>query len=412
MTVASAICVVVVLLCRTGVYYEDMLGTTWLDFSSPGKKLDTDNLLLSVPFYVYEDLAWTSAKFGKETTVEELSRQPRRSKHKDDFFFMKSSLVHPMRTLDPSKAKLFVVPLLMNTFADRHFYSGKEYRLCYKGDCDRILLGKAAEILSRSKWLQQYPEKHIVVQSHYLSELYMNVPKVLREILREVNTISFEDHKPNREDRLRFPKLYVGSPCTPSESKFQDVAMIASVNVEKPHYFQDRLNICEWIQNSTVNLPYQQHNIRMSHCGSGRQCPALAQSKYGFHTRGDTLGSNRLSDTILSETVPIFTLPEQYDILPSWLDWRKLSVLLSLNDGKNKPQFLLALEGLLADTQGYMERFEAVRRHKDLLDWNTLHPFDLYMYNLQAELYPETRHPVDILSHVWPALNLPPPIAS
>jgi hypothetical protein len=116
-------------------------------------------------------------------------------------------------------------------------------------------------------------------------------------------------------------------------------------------------------------------------------------------------------DTLLSGTVPIFTMKEQYDILPTWLDWRKLSVLLPLNDGKNETQFLHELEAILADDSGYKDRHRAVLQHHDLLDWNTLHPFDLYMYSLQAELYPATRHRSDLLGHVYPALNLPPPVS-
>jgi len=149
----------------------------------------------------------------------------------------------------------------------------------------------------------------------------------------------------------------------------------------------------------------------MSQCGSGLQCPALAQAKYGFHTRGDTFGSNRLLDTILSGTVPVFTKEEQYDILPSWIDWRKLSVLLPMTDDKTEIQFLTELDEILRDEDGYNDRHEAVLRHGDLLDWNTLHPLDLYMYSLQAALYPETRHRPDILAHTFPALKLPTPLS-
>jgi Exostosin family len=379
------------------------------EFALPFPTSGTNNLLLSVPFYVYEDLAWKSATFGRNTTVEDLSRLPRRSKHLDDFFFMKSSLVHPMRTRDPSKAKLFVIPLLMNTYFDRTYFSGKDYKLCYRHDCDRNLLYKAISTLSQSEWLQKYPERHIVVQSHYLAELYTKVPKELKEMLYQVNAISFEHSVPNRPDRLRFPKLYVGSPC-PMAEKTHDVAMIASANMKKLHYFQDRINICAWILNST-STTNTLRSIRMNACGQGRQCPALAQAKYGFHTRGDTLGSNRLLDTLLSGTIPIFTMKEQYDILPPWLDWRELSVLLPMNDGKNETQFVQALEHILQDFSGYRDRHQTVLQHRDLLDWNTLHPFDLYMYSLQAELYPETRHRTDILRHVWPALTLPSPVS-
>jgi len=150
----------------------------------------------------------------------------------------------------------------------------------------------------------------------------------------------------------------------------------------------------------------------MYQCGWGDQCPTLARARYGFHAQGDTFGSNRLIDIILSGTVPIFTRREQYDILPKWLDWRKLSAFLPLNDIKDETQFIEKLQTILHDDDGYKERHEAVLQHRHLVDWMTLHPFDLYMYSLQAELYPETRHNASILADVLPALNLPPALLS
>jgi hypothetical protein len=431
------------------------------------KKEDLEHLLLSVPFYVYEDLVWNDATLGNET-VETLARTPRRSKHADDFFFYKASLDHPMRTRDPSDAKLFVIPLLLNFYADRHFWSGREYKLCgYQNengrrrrllpDCDRDLLRRAATVLNQSEWFRTHPERHIVVQSHYLSERQLRIPTELKTILAQVNTITFEDQQvPNtRPDRLCFPSYYVGNSClddaqsgsSPQTSavvgfeKTQDVAMIASVNHEKLHYFQDRLNVCEWIlqtqqqQQQTTSDGHMNNNsstsIRMGHCGRGEQCPALRNARFGFHTRGDTLGSNRLMDTILSGTVPIFTLREQYTILPQWIDWNQLSVFLPMNmesepspssgsspsppssptsivEKTNSTAFLQALHTILHDGQGYEKKHQAILQHRKLFDWTTLYPFDTYMYMLQAELYPETRHSVDTVASVWPALLLPP----
>ena len=69
------------------------------------------------------------------------------------------------------------------------------------------------------------------------------VPNALKAMLSQVNAITFEDQVPKQRKRLRFPSLYVGSPC---------------------------------------------NAIRMSHCGPGPQCPALARAKYCFHTRRET----------------------------------------------------------------------------------------------------------------------------
>ena len=66
-------------------------------------------------------------------------------------------------------------------------------------------------------------------------------------------------------------------------------------------------------------------NFFMRYCGDGEQCPALAQSRFGGHVRGDKPSSQRLHDNMLSGTVPIFTLKEQFDHRPFWIDWDKLS---------------------------------------------------------------------------------------
>lgn len=232
--------------------------------------------------------------------------------------------------------------------------------------------------------------------------------------------MTFEDQIPNHQNRLRFPSTYVGTPCPIETEKKQDVSLTAKICWNNgTSCFEDRKNICTWIRhsNSTGNriLPADGSGttpIRMYQCGWGDQCPTLARARYGFHAQGDTFGSNRLIDIILSGTVPIFTRREQYDILPKWLDWRKLSAFLPLNDIKDETQFIEKLQTILHDDDGYKERHEAVLQHRHLVDWMTLHPFDLYMYSLQAELYPETRHNASILGDVLPALNVSPALLS
>jgi Exostosin family len=368
---------------------------------------DRQHLLLSIPFYVYEELAWISAIY-RNSTMEELAKQNSDTKHFDDYFFMKSSLVHPMRTMDPSVAKLFVIPTLMNSYTYRSWYSAEEDKLCYRNRCDMDLLETVVHTLRNSTWFLQYPERHLVVQSNWysLNNGSFEVPNELKALLSNVTVITFEDHVVNQQERLRFPSTYVGTPCEIQSEKTLDFSLTASMSTDNVD-FRDRVNICQWIGNSTSSIT----QIRMSHCGYGQRCPALAQAKYGFHARGDTFGSNRLIDTILSGTVPIFTRREQYNILPSWLDWRQISVLLPLNDVNDQGHFLRLLEDILQDTGGYNNRHHAVLQHRDLVDWNTLHPFDIYMYSLQAELYPETRHKKEYWEHIYPALNLPPPLS-
>jgi hypothetical protein len=192
------------------------------------------------------------------------------------------------------------------------------------------------------------------------------------------------------------------------------VAMIASLK-SRPS-FRDRKNICRWLNSSST--------IKTSVCGPGKRCPALAESKFGFHAAGDTWGSQRLMDTILSGTVPIFTHLNQYEIAGKWIDWSQLSYYLPVHDDSSHPGpnlkvtrhsvrpqatqevFLKKLQDILNDTEGYARRHKAVVEHIPLFDYTTLYPFDTYMYLFQAELYPETRHK----RSRWSALRLPVPL--
>mmetsp|Transcript_42657 Transcript_42657/g.103169 ORF Transcript_42657/g.103169 Transcript_42657/m.103169 type:complete len:180 (+) Transcript_42657:103-642(+) len=111
--------------------------------SSPNDNMKKRDLLLSVPFYVYEDLAWTKATIGGKK-VDKVANPPfdnetgkaHRFKHGSDYWMMKASLLdntimkgHPMRTHNMSEAKLFFVPWLMNFFDSRIW---KQQKLCVK----------------------------------------------------------------------------------------------------------------------------------------------------------------------------------------------------------------------------------------------------------------------------------------
>jgi hypothetical protein len=167
-------------------------------------------LLLSVPFYVYEELAWMNATYGGEPVHEK--SQGRQNKHFNDYYFAKASLSHPLRTRDPSKAKLFVVPILMNFFDDRSF---SKKQLCWNNLCDKQLLTYAGKVLQKSPWFQEYSHLHIATTSHYAhgkSFWESRKPRKLNDALYRCNVISYEDRGNNAPDRLRFPSYLVGTP--------------------------------------------------------------------------------------------------------------------------------------------------------------------------------------------------------
>lgn len=261
----------------------------------------------------------------------------------------------------------------------------------------------------------------------------------------QVITYEGKDLFPNPGRRFTFPSYHVGTPCALSAEKTFDVAMIGSLSNEKPE-FQHRRNLCQWLENGKYNRNGVETGIRVSVCGYGQQCAALAKTKLGFHMAGDTYSSQRLMDTILSGGVPVFTHLEQYPIAGAeWIDWSQLSYYIPVHNdthltsapdyvGKFKrPEFfgnstthpagrysilppasessvLDRLDRILSDEKGYEERYQKILQHMALFDYTTLHPFDTYMYLFQAELYPETRHRPEVYSCQWSALKLPRPL--
>eukprot|EP00980_Cylindrotheca_fusiformis_P023636 scaffold10699_cov67-Cylindrotheca_fusiformis.AAC.1 len=124
---------------------------------------DPPDLLLSVPFYVYEDLSWLNATFvGRPVSEVAYSSKENATsfKHGDDYWFIVSSLRHPMRTHNISEAKIFFVPLLLNFLDEEMYYKGP---LCSNGRCDWDLLMHTQEQLRKSPAFQKYPDRHFVV---------------------------------------------------------------------------------------------------------------------------------------------------------------------------------------------------------------------------------------------------------
>ena len=427
-------------------------------------------LLLSVPFYVYDDLVRLNDTYLGGIPLEQAISQ-RWQKHSLDYWFAKASLDHPMRTHDPSEAKLFVIPLLMNLYslrvyspsspvnANRNVTRSRNVTLCWnmkQSDmkdndnqakntdssdiiCDKALLKYAAKVLNSSTWFHRNEGRdHIIVTSHYGYKLKgkLNMPPLLRKMIASCHAISYENRKYNIPTRQSYPSLLVGNPCHAQDhqdyrqsvsladssmitKKTHEVAFIGNLLDPAGNYYEDRHNICLWINDTYKagsataptsrqhSLNHQQQQLPLvSICGRGKQCPALSLAKYGFHAKGDTFGSQRLMDALLSGTVPLFTRSEQYDIVPPWIDWSKISYFVNVS---NRESFKSSLHQILYNTseEEYTGRRKAVLANRDLFDWKaSLVPFDTYMYMLQAYLFPETKRPMEIANR-YDALILP-----
>ena len=328
--------------------------------------------LLNKPFYVYEELLWLNATANEET-IETMILRGYTWKHNDDLWFVNAALKHPMRTRNPEEAVLFVIPSFLNIFLSPYHHENP----CFGDLCGMDALLHVDKVLGQSPWFQRNQGKdHVVVASIFSASMKLaTFPNLVK-----CNMIALENRKWNNDDRYSVPSYYVGSPCLPRKKEY-DFAMVATI--KRQFTFESRRHICEWLRE-------ERPQYSMSACGLGDQCPALAQARFGFHVRGDTYGANRLIDTILTGTVPIFTMKEQYEILPDWIRWDDFSYFADVN---NKEAFLKAIDDIVNDEAMYQQKYANLMANRDLFDWQTHVPFDTYMYMFMAQIYPEFRRP-------------------
>eukprot|EP00449_Zooxanthella_nutricula_P018377 CAMPEP_0198545368 /NCGR_PEP_ID=MMETSP1462-20131121/63849_1 /TAXON_ID=1333877 /ORGANISM="Brandtodinium nutriculum, Strain RCC3387" /LENGTH=421 /DNA_ID=CAMNT_0044275747 /DNA_START=84 /DNA_END=1348 /DNA_ORIENTATION=+ len=282
-------------------------------------------------------------------------------KHTDDYWFVKAALAHPGRVSNPEDADLFVVPAMLN-FALEQMLWRKEQ--CCVGDiCNADLIIHTEMMLAQSPWFKRHGGKdHVIVCSHWACAR-TGISKHNLDPFKNIqacNTVAFEENS-MRGDRCRIATTLVGRGCQDAPSEYggsatidrnATVVMVASMHAERSK-FQQRRDICKWAEHASHVIG----SFTISRCGPGPQCPAVAQARFGFHVRGDTLGSNRLIDYILSGTVPIFTDERQYDILPPFVPWRNMSFLI---DASDEDEFVDAIGGI-------MQRYDAA---KAVLDAN------------------------------------------
>lgn len=109
-------------------------------------------LLLTTPFYIYEELIMLNATIGDQTLLELYNLPDRNPKHDDDFKFLQAAMRHPMRTTDPHKARLFVVPFLASFICYRVIYQRKDHgpQVCFRGMCGRDIIVYIDSFLGKS----------------------------------------------------------------------------------------------------------------------------------------------------------------------------------------------------------------------------------------------------------------------
>ena len=370
-------------------------------------------LLLSVPFCVCDHFDWDNATFPV------FQNECPQFKHSVDHWFAHAATRHPLRTFNPQEAKLFVIPFMMNAVSERVYTGRTKNRsakyVCIQDLCDYQLLDQAAQAIWNTKnpatnksYFEESPHLHVAVASHCYAAYssWPNKGDLVPPLDCNSHLIGFESYRPSKHNRKRLllPGTHIGKACPETisfQNKSSDFALIASMQAK----FQDRKNICQWLKDGRKSI---------SVCGGGQQCPALEYARFGFHVKGDTFGSNRLMDALLTKAtvVPIFTRKEQYKILPWWIDFaNKLSFYA---DASNAAAFQQGIDKILTDDdyrQAYEQRLAAITANRHLFDWTSLYPFDHYMYMVQAHEYPKTRHDPRkmLLNTTNSALILPEP---
>ncbi|CAB9530692.1 exostosin family [Seminavis robusta] len=366
-----------------------------VSFSTPAAEerftaVDSSSLF-QLPFYIYDnELDWSvNATFIHSglNRVELLHQSAYLNfKHSDDYWLLQHAKQHPMRTLDTSKAKLFLVPTLLSAWKVGYKGGHNKNKFCaHKGICNMQLLHRAEQLLQESKWYQRSQGRdHIVVDSHWRKHW----DKLSYSHLLNCNTISFEHRIPTigkpkqyQTPRVHIPSFYIGRPCSHHTNKTKDFAMIATL---KPNskLFQDRSHICDWLHEG------QKHqNYTVALCGRGNQCPALGEARFGFHARGDTWGSNRLIDTLLSGAIPLITSPQQIQILPDFVPWEEVTYQV---DVASAAAFDASLQSILQKPEQELEeKLTNISKHLDIFNHKKGRQFDLYMHRFAQllELY-------------------------
>ena len=318
-------------------------------------------------FYVYDSIDWMSIKCDGDNLTTILQTKWKDFKHADDYWFYKHALEHPLRTNNPDKASIFIVGGLLNLVMERHSYT----ECCIGSVCHFDLFRQVEDMLLNSTWFKRSKgADHLVVATQFRSTSVLQPYSVIQSC----HWISYFDNIQPKAGRLRVAKTYVGHACPPAASKTHDIAFIGSLHPNRTH-FQPRRNACNWLMNQTGSKIWT-----IKTCGEGQQCPTLAEARMGLHISGDTLGSNRLIDTLLSGTVPVLTNKSQYYINAPFFPWKKMTVFAPVN---TKTSFF---EGIAKAMVSKAAEFNRVHNISTRVDWHNNYLFEQYMAYISIEL--------------------------
>lgn len=185
--------------------------------------------------------------------------------HGDDIIFMSRIYKHPWRVSDPEQASVFVVPALL-THAYLHRY--KRLNLCYKNPemmsirmvnggrpqyFYNLLETLATNVLS-SEYYQKYPEKHLVVASHWANVEKLPLwPRAMIRMMEPMTLGSYElfYHAYLGASRRKWPII------NQKRNKLAKCTVIVPY-VDKSKFYQPGINLTEAITlQNWVNRKYR-----------------------------------------------------------------------------------------------------------------------------------------------------------
>ena len=230
--------------------------------------------LLSVPFYVYEEMlhdanllnftdmllnlddidqrSATQIKNASNVTFQEFLDTFRYWNHATDIHLVRAALEHPNRVLNPEKAKLFIVPSLITADVLKIHYKHEEHRQAALSHLERI-----DDFLQRSKYFQRNNgADHITFYTLFRGPgallLRYQGHKPFNNLIK-CNTIQFYEsdsdrigiHEEVRNNRTWFRIFYNTKPGSLFNAKY------ARQNLK----FQVERDLCSWMNSSTYSMP-------------------------------------------------------------------------------------------------------------------------------------------------------------
>lgn len=386
---------------------------------------ETSTNLFTIPFYIYENeilrnktiynfteicLNYFELQMSKNITGLDHCKDVEtfdhiyekeiffKENHQFDYYFINSALSHPLRTKNASDAKLFIVPTLLSEALFTKIYNKEVYENRFH---QRLVNLNSA--LGSSEWFQNSNGKdHVSIITSFSAEDIFNcgTPKwkqakhceqKLTRNIASCNMIQWYEggglqkkyiyHELGSE-RFALPTMYVSKGCNVKQvNKTNDLTFVGALYRKNKRCgncnfrLRFRRDGATWVKNSIWNYTV---------FGYGQKCPTLSQALIGMHFPGDSPSASRLGETILSVTVPVFTTKEQYESVPDWINWNKISYFADI---KNMTLFDKNMNEILSNRTDILMKTSHLESSKKLFDWTTAMPFEMYMVSLPKFLH-------------------------